>query len=244
MDVIPAADLLDAWERGCDVSPGERGLLLLAVAEPEVSARVLSTWSVGRRDAALLALRERAFGSRLTGLTSCPRCNEPLEMQFAVADIMVPARQDAPATLSLGEGGYRVAFRLPNAGDMAAVARASGGQAPERWLLERCIIDAWQADARCAAADLPERTLAAVTAAMAEADPQAEVELSLTCSACGSQWQTLFDIVRFLWREIEAWAVRILREVHTLASTYGWSERDILAFSSWRRQYYLKLING
>ena len=38
--------------------------------------------------------------------------------------------------------------------------------------------------------------------------------------------------------------VRFLRDVHTLASTYGWREADILALSPWRRQYYLALIAG
>jgi hypothetical protein len=244
MSVIPAANLLNAWERGGSASPGERGLLLLAVAEPDVPAKELAAWSVGRRDAALLALRERAFGPRLTGLASCPRCSEPLEVQFAVSDIVVPVRLDAPARLSLAGEAYRVAFRLPSAGDMATLAQANGGQVSDRWLLERCIVEAWRAEAPVAPTDLPDGVLEAVTAAMAEADPQAEVALSLRCSVCGSQWQALFDIVSFLWREIDAWAERILREVHTLASVYGWRERDILTLSSWRRRYYIRLISG
>jgi hypothetical protein len=244
MNFIPAADLLDAWERGGNASPGERGLLLLAVAEPDVPAKELTAWSVGRRDAALLVLRGRAFGPRLTGLASCPRCREPLEVDFAIADILVPVRPDAPGMLSLAREGYRVALRPPSAGDMAALAGENAAPAPEQWLLERCIVEAWRAEAPCAATDLPDGVREAVTAAMAEADPQAEVELSLTCSACGVRWQAPFDIVSFLWREIDAWATRILREVHTLASTYGWSERDILDLSPWRRRYYIQLIGG
>jgi hypothetical protein len=84
--------------------------------------------------------------------------------------------------------------------------------------------------------------LEAITAAMAEADPQAEVELSLRCLMCGNQWLAPFDVVSFLWREIDAWATHILREVHQLASAYGWSERDILALSPLRRRHYLELI--
>lgn len=242
MSTFPVADLLDAWERGRHLSPGERGLLLLAVAKPDTPAQELAACSVGRRDAALLALRERTFGPRLTGLAACPGCSEPLELELAVADIMVPARPATPAPLALAMDGYRVAFRLPNAGDMAALAQ--GGPRPEQWLLERCIVEAQAADAPCAVADLPDGVLKAVTGAMVEADPQAEVELVLTCPACGNRWQALFDIVGFLWREIEAWAVRLLREVHALASAYGWSERDILALSPWRRRYYLELTGG
>ena len=79
---------------------------------------------------------------------------------------------------------------------------------------------------------------------MAEVDPQADVQMDLTCPACGHQWQALFDIESFFWREISAWANRILREVHALASAYGWRESDILSMSTWRRQTYLNLIGA
>ena len=45
----------------------------------------------------------------------------------------------------------------------------------------------------------------------------------------------------FLWTEIEAWAWRMLSDVHTLARAYGWGERDILALSPTRRQFYLEM---
>jgi hypothetical protein len=77
---------------------------------------------------------------------------------------------------------------------------------------------------------------------MAEADPQANVQLAITCPVCSKHWQAGFDIVSFFWNEIDAWAHRLLQEVHTLASAYGWREADILAMSPWRRQCYLAMI--
>ena len=78
---------------------------------------------------------------------------------------------------------------------------------------------------------------------MAQADPQADVQLALSCPACSHQWQSVFDIVSFFWSEMNAWAYRILREVHILASAYGWREADILAMSPYRRQLYLKMVS-
>lgn len=50
-----------------------------------------------------------------------------------------------------------------------------------------------------------------------------------------------FDIGAYLWEEVDAWADRTLRDVHLLAASYGWSERDILDLSPARRGRYLEL---
>jgi hypothetical protein len=66
--------------------------------------------------------------------------------------------------------------------------------------------------------------------------------MSLRCPACTRNWTESFDIESFFWVELQAWAARILREIHQLASAYGWSEREILALPSFRRTTYLNLI--
>ena len=81
-----------------------------------------------------------------------------------------------------------------------------------------------------------------IEAAIAEADPNAEILLNLTCPACGERFQELFDIVTHLWDEISAYAKDIAYETHLLARYYGWSEREILAMSEHRRQTYLGMI--
>ena len=79
---------------------------------------------------------------------------------------------------------------------------------------------------------------------MASADPMAEIHLVLDCPCCQHKWEAPFDIVAFLWREISAAARRLLREVHTIASAYGWTETEILALSPARRRIYLEIVNG
>lgn len=91
---------------------------------------------------------------------------------------------------------------------------------------------------------LPESVITALSQRMAGADPQADVHLALDCPDCGHQWRAAFDIVSFFWSEIGVWAKRVLREVHILASAYGWREDDILAMSPWRRQVYLEMLGA
>src|SRR5258708_27729608 len=73
-------------------------------------------------------------------------------------------------------------------------------------------------------------------------DPQAESLIDLACPACGHSWQLLFDIEWFLWAKVNSLAKRLLREVHVLAEAYGWTERDILALTAVRRQFYLERV--
>lgn len=79
---------------------------------------------------------------------------------------------------------------------------------------------------------------------MAEAEPQADVQLALACPACGHRWLATFDVVSYFWSEVNAWAYRVLGEVHTLAFAYCWREEDILAMSPWRRRVYLEMVGG
>lgn len=83
-----------------------------------------------------------------------------------------------------------------------------------------------------------------IAALMAEADPQADVELALTCPGCGIAWGVPFDIGMFLWWELDARARRLLQDVSVLASAYGWREADVLALTPRRRQLYLELVSG
>jgi hypothetical protein len=244
MQGINVANLLSVWESGRAVRTGERAWLLLQAAEPDREPLLQRAMTVGRRDAALLRLRQRQFDERITCLANCKDCGEQLEMNFAVTDILLPDEEEILGSLFMTVGAYQVSFRLPTTWDMVELDRASGSQALDRWLLQRCLLLAQKDEVPCGAADLPQDVVDAIAARMSESDPQAEIELALTCPSCGVQSQVLFDIVSFLWREIEAWAVQLLNEVHIIASAYGWSEREILALPQWRRGFYLDRIGA
>ena len=111
-------------------------------------------------------------------------------------------------------------------------------------LLHRCLLSVEQRGAPADYDKLPPEAVEGVTKSMAEADPLADIQLSLTCPNCEQPWRAVFDIVSFLWMEIEVWAWRILKEVHTLAQAYGWSEREILTLSPTRRQLYLDMVGA
>jgi hypothetical protein len=243
MRVPTTATLLDAWEHGLAQPPARRALALLAAASPDVPYEALTRLSIGRGDARLLALREQLFGPHIHGISSCPHCGEKIEMNFAVADLRAATPEEPlPETLTISSHGHDVTFRLPTALDLESAAAAPDAASVRAALLTRCVLAAAVSTGAVAPEDLPAPVVAAVGEAMSRADPQAAAEVALACPACAHRWTVAFDVGAFLWAEVQDWAQHILRDVGTLAATYGWSEAEILALSPARRRAYLDLV--
>jgi hypothetical protein len=231
-------------------------LTLLATAWPETPGSHFSQLSIGQRDAFLLTLRERLFGPRLSGVAKCPQCDERLDLTFQVADIRapLPTTDDVAAIAAQTNQVWRVTvddvqlqFRLPNSADLLAVVAVGDAAAIRQELLRRCVLSVEKDGTDTTAhflANLPDDVAQALAAQMEAADPQGNVQLALDCPTCGHPWLQAFDILTYLWNEIDDWAQRTLREVHLLASAYGWNEREILDMSARRRQHYLEMVQG
>jgi hypothetical protein len=235
-------ELLAEWEHGLDRSPTERALGLLATASPGTPRREIAGLPVGSRDLGLLRLRAALFGDGVEATCSCPSCAEQLEVTFRVSDLVgaAAATSDAgtPTSRTL-VAGRAVTVRPPSSLDLLAVNGETDLGAARDALLRRCL---GGEDGNAVADQLGDDDRARLVAQIAELDPLARVELELRCADCGHAWRSLFDIAGFLWTELDAWARRTLRDVHTLACAYGWPEADILAMSLRRRESYLELV--
>ena len=229
---INAATLLAAWEHGSSQSKIERALTLLAMAWPERTATEWSSAGIGERDRRLMLLREILFGTELDTVADCRQCGGRLEMQLSISDLFLPA-SSASGTFVVEAAGRQLQCRIPNSADLIAVVRDPGPDARST-LLQLCV----ESDLSLLPAEAIERIIAGIAAA----DPQADIQIAVACPVCRHSWSVNFDIVSYLWSEIEDWAGRVFLQIHRLASSYGWSEREILALSAWRRQHYIDLI--
>ncbi len=249
MRALTANDVLYAWEVGRQKHPVDRALLLLALALPSFSPVLLSSLTIGQRNRALLLLRRKTLGASARCLARCPNCGEQLEFSLdlpvmspnELEELVEPGEHDEPIH-NLNVDAYTLDFRIPTSTDVAAILRAADAQEGRHLLIERCVIQATRDDQLVPVENVPEEVLQALSEAVIEHDPMAEIECSLVCPECQQSWAALFDIVSFFWTELDALAKRLLRDVHTIASAYGWHESDILALSAARRQYYLELI--
>lgn len=242
MNALSASELLDVWEMGCIQPPPQWALTLLAAANPEIAFDELTKLSIGQRDALLISLRELIFGSDFVCLAKCPICSEQLELIFNVENIRITSENELPETLSFTNSSYEVKFRPLNSTDLIAISNEKDISAARHSLLDRCLLTAIHEGEELSADQLPSEVLDTLLEHMEKADPQGDVQISLSCPSCSHQWQEIFDIVSFFSREIDVTAHRILQEVHSLASAYGWSEADILAMSPQRRRLYLEML--
>ena len=246
MRALSASDLLRAWERAAHEAPVHQALSLLAAAYPDREIGALAELSIGQRDALLLRLREATFGPALTGVADCPACHERIEVALNAAELDMQSSASTFASVSASgaaveAGDYVLQLRPPNSHDVIAALRLEMSSARVA-ILRRCLVSAERGGTRVEPDDVPAALLERADERLAERDPQADVRLRLVCPACEHDTTMIFDIASFLWHEIDAWACRILREVHTLASAYGWTEEAILALTPFRRRCYLELV--
>jgi hypothetical protein len=224
-------------------------MLLLAAACPEDTPEALARLSIGRRDARLLKLRSWTFGPQLSSVVECPACGERLEFTMD-GEAILDGDAPAPEITEFQVAGYQGKFRLPNTQDLAAVAGLQDQDAAFRALLTACLLEISPQPAgdeespKAPLLAVPPDVQDAIVQHMQEADPQADIRMALTCPACDHRWTALFDVMAFFWQEIDDWAWRTLREVHLLASVYGWSENEILSMSAWRRRVYLEMVQA
>lgn len=245
MNAPSPSDLLGVWERASVASAAERPLLLLEVACRERPAAELAQLGVAQRDALLLDLREALFGPQLRSLVRCLRCHEQVEFVVRTDSVRPVPRSKPAGPFTFETAGFRGVFRLPVSGDWLVLPTENADPKVLREsLTRRCLVHLERADGAAADGDPPVEVLEVVAQAIAEHDSDAHLEFEMTCPTCGHEWDVLFDIGAYLWREVDARCRRWLLEVHQLASAYGWSESEILQLSPARRQRYLELVHG
>jgi hypothetical protein len=203
---------------------------------------------VGKRDRLLLELREALFGGWMSCTTPCPACDEECEWRCTVRSLCEHGSEDAALESSAeisevhewSNGTWRVRFRSVSSADLISLSHCADESSAAIRLLERCVLEAFCDGCSVKANELPAIVVDELSAAMEQADADA-LALALSCPVCAHRWTVDFDAGEFLWTELDAWAQRMLLEVHQLASRYGWSERDILSMTPPRRARYLSL---
>lgn len=234
---LSAAAMLEVWEQGAGRHPLDQALLLLGYACPEQPFEAMCEWSIGQRDAQLLALRRQTIGDRIEAYAECPACRNGLEFELSCEALLRSAATPDVTWTTVEHDGRAWELRGPNSRDLALAVTAADPEQARQIILSRCV----RKGAKDAAEMWTGGDEAALAGRLGELDPLAEMLLDLRCEQCGEQWQAVFDIVTFFWNELQARSRRLLQEVDLLARTYGWTEDDVLRLSEQRRRLYVEM---
>lgn len=181
-------------------------------------------------ESCLLDLRRVMSGPRVSAELTCPDCGEGVALIFGIDDL---PRITTPAAETVAGAALR-ALRLS---DLVAV-EASG-----RDRLTDLLSRATGRDNGWAAGVLAGPDRVDAVAALERAVSGLDLELGTRCTDCGSAIVSPFDVQAFVGAELADGARHLLDEVHRIASTYHWSEQDILALPRSRRMAYLDRID-
>ncbi|MEX8521097.1 MAG: hypothetical protein AB3X44_21545 [Leptothrix sp. (in: b-proteobacteria)] len=241
---MDAQELLLGWDAGHREPVARWAFTMLQRADSAKGAPSLLDRPVGERDTRLMALRNEIFGHRLRMSSRCPQCAAELDAELDARGMFAQPPASACDEQECQSSGYVVGFRLPTGRDLAAISDCDSVDEAAGLLLERCVTRAHRNDQPVDTASLPESVVDAINGGMAELDPGADVRIRVCCESCGHSWSLAFDVLSFVWHEIDVWARRMLLDVHRIAMAYGWTEEAILALSSARRSAYLALIGA
>lgn len=234
MRALSSSETLTVWERGSRLHPLDRGLLVLQFADLSAGDGA-ADWPLGQRNRALLDLHAAWYSVELEAWTACPECGQKVEFELNVRDLTAPQSDEKQqATVVIGEQ----TFRLPTSRDLAQVARSSDEREAAVQLLELCRIG------NIASPGWTDEMIEEAGESLATADPMAETRVALSCPACDHEWDDSIELASFVWAKLDARARRLLWEVHSLASTYGWRESETLALSAERRAIYLDMVRA
>jgi hypothetical protein len=240
MRALTQADCLVLWESGQGLHPIDQGLLAVNAVFPETRDESVADWPLGRRNRALVQLYCANFGSKLRGWTSCRQCGEKLEFAADGKTMAQTVLDDSAAVVS--ESGH--SFRLPTSRDLARIAAASEVNAAVPQLLNLCLVSQEASGDAARSVEWSEEELERIGNRLAQADPLAEILLDFECPVCKESFTEALDLASFIWSELESRVRRLLFDVHTLASAYGWGEAEILSLSQHRRNFYLKQVQA
>jgi hypothetical protein len=209
--------------------------LLPRLAMDTAGERDWAALSVTDFEILLLAIRAEYLGQNLALGFACPACHARVEVDVRIDNYLAGVRPRAVAGVAPDPsrpGWFRLSgagFRLPTAGDQAAVGRL----AHPAGRLAECCLDETARD---------PRHRARVERAMATMAPEVSRPIAGDCPDCGASVKAPLHVTRIVVGELRRAAAGVHDEVDLIARAYHWPEAMILALPQERRRAYSERI--
>jgi len=210
--------------------------LLESLLQPAITGNNVQAAKIvtADRDRLLAALYISLYGAKVESTVNCEECRQKFDLDFSLNEII---RHYQPSAASVSnDGKYQIepgiCFRLPTGEDEILISGFSGVEA-ERRLFERCLLNG-----------NPETDNEKVQSKMAELAPVLSMNMQAICPECSHEQQVQFDIQSFFLTKLKQERPALIREIHSIASQYHWSQQEILDLPRNLRKQYAALIQS
>lgn len=225
-------ELAGADEMAVDGTGTRAALVLLARVASVSDGRAPERLAASDRDRLLACVYRRTWGDAIRSTLTCRACAARFDLGFSLRALQEHldangAHADPGADREFAEpGGERIV--VPCAVDELAAARhATPVEALAR-----------------AASDSGTASVAAIAERLEALAPILDLELLAACAECGHEQAIEFDLQSFLLARLLNERALLTRDIHVLASTYGWSFAEILALPRTQRQAQVAMIEA
>jgi hypothetical protein len=213
---------------------------LVRIGDTKPTEKLVRRLLAGDRDFLVLQLRRLTLGDEFHVVFTCTACGSKMDVLFGADTVPVTVRPQTRAEYSIqvgldGHSGPTVRFRLPCGADQEAVVSLEPELGADM-LLDRCILGS--SGRSFSSADRQK-----IADAMEEFAPQVDLELDLVCPDCENLFLAPFDTTAFFFNEMRVSSGQLLREIHSLAFYYHWSQAEILGLRRDRRRTYLGFLS-
>jgi len=198
------------------------------------------TLDVGERTAWLLRIAAGAGAERFDVRVHCkaPTCGQTVEIELLLDDLLqLGANEEGLVRAEVA--GRTLTLRRPTGADQLAWSRQSFSNLIEarQVVASSLLLEVGESETPLGAEELD-----AMENALAEHDPLVQFTVSSECPYCGATGEYDVDLTALAMEWLRHAQVAMLETVHTLASTYHWSEAEVFAIAPWRRAHYLALV--
>jgi hypothetical protein len=174
---------------------------------------------------------------------TCQECDNKFDFLIRFSELLVKSAGPTYPFVLVDTSRGRGRWRVPTGADQKYLAELPAGTNGVRQLVRRCLVDILSSDqgedpSRWVAG-LTEADLAQVEASLEAVSPEVTTEVQAACPECRRVHNiTVNPYVCLTHHREDIWA-----QIHTIATSYHWSEAEILSLPQRRRQRYLDLID-
>lgn len=218
--------------------PDRPGLVTTLLANCNDQGDAAFWWSqpVGVRTATLLrlvALTEHRDDISLSARCAAIGCGDAFEFMLPLHSLPGGTTDAGPMRVRLDDD-RTLTLRRPTGADLRRwrTARAASRDDALRVMLDSLLL----------AGEVRPHDEAAVSASITAQDPLVDFAVSCQCPTCRAPSEVAIDLEALALRRLATWQSALLQDVHRVATSYGWTESEVLALPAWRRARYLGLI--